>query len=109
MPWIERPDLVDDGEGFAPWKGWGRNPSVFHWNIAERAIFPVQLDVVLTNPERRRQFLVLVKQLVAFTIQSSRAPWATRATIALVCDILLDNGVRGAAFLLQQQLRQDAR
>lgn len=77
MPWIERPDLVDHEEGYAPWNGWGRNPSVFHWNIAERAIFPVQLDVVLADPERRRQFVQLVGQLVAFTIQSSRAPWAS--------------------------------
>lgn len=76
MPWIARPDLVDDEEGYAPWKGWGRNPSVFHWNIAERAIFPVQLDVVLAHPERRHQFVDLLGQLVAFTIQSSRAPWA---------------------------------
>lgn len=34
---------------------------------------------------------------------------ATRPTIALICDILVDNGGRGAAFLQQEQLRQDAR
>ncbi len=34
---------------------------------------------------------------------------SARATVALICDILVDNGVRGAAFLQQEQLRQDAR
>ena len=74
MPWVERENhcAEQDTEGFA----YKHNPLLFQWHIAQRSILRADLDVLLAEPERRSQFLTLVEQLVAMTIQEVVPPFA---------------------------------
>ncbi len=67
MPWSERHKQYseDDPEAFE----FIRNPLCFQWHIARRTILQANLEVLLATPERRFQFVTLLKQLVAMTIQ----------------------------------------
>ena len=74
LPWLERKDqsAEEDPEAF----GFERNPLRFQWHIAQRTILRANLDVLLAAPERRSQFVTLVEQLVAMTIQEVVPPFA---------------------------------
>ncbi|ATQ43385.1 hypothetical protein CSW64_13675 [Caulobacter mirabilis] len=74
LPWIEREDVAPEGDDER--SRYLRNELTFHWNIAEKAIFPAQVAIILENSERRRQFVRLIGQLVAFTNQKAMPPFA---------------------------------
>jgi hypothetical protein len=74
MPWIERPDLRG-GHGQEA-LGYARNPVIFDWHMAEKAILPANIDVLLNIPGQRVQIMTLVEQLVAMTIQEIVPPFA---------------------------------
>lgn len=74
LPWLVREgkNSEDDPELL----GFIQNPLCFQWNIAKRTILKANLDVLLATPERRSQFMTLVEQLVAMTIQEIVPPFA---------------------------------
>jgi hypothetical protein len=74
MPWLEREDQrsEDDLDSF----GFERNPLCFRWNLAKGTILQAELDVLVALPEQRSQFVMLVEQLVAMTIQEVVPPFA---------------------------------
>jgi ABC-type cobalamin/Fe3+-siderophores transport system ATPase subunit len=74
LPWEEREDkdFEEDTEAF----GFIRNQRCFQWHIAERTILKANLDVLMATPEQRAQFVTLVEQLVAMTIQDVVPPFA---------------------------------
>lgn len=74
LPWLERKaqSSEEDPDAF----GFERNPLCFQWHIAQRIILRTNLDVLLATPERRSQFVTLVEQLVAMTIQEVVPPFA---------------------------------
>lgn len=74
LPWLVREEQSsqDDPDAF----GFERNPLRFQWHIAQRTILRANLDVLLATPERRLQFVTLVEQLVAMTIQEVVPPFA---------------------------------
>lgn len=74
MPWLERVNA--NSESGAQAIVFERNPLCFQWQIAERTILRADLDVLLGTSVRRSQFLTLVEQLVAMTIQEIVPPFA---------------------------------
>ena len=74
MPWIKvgSPDIQSSGntEGFA------QNDTVFLFNLAEKSVFHTNLDSILQNPNKRRSFLIVLTQLLDFTIQEIIPPFA---------------------------------
>ncbi len=73
MPWLERED--QNSEGDLASLGYKRNPVCFRSSIAQRTILRAELDVLMDAPERRSQFVALVGQLVAMTIQEMVPPF----------------------------------
>lgn len=74
LPWLEREDQSsEDGTGEF---GFERNPLCFQWHIAQRTILRADLAVLMATPELRAQFVTLVEQLVAMTIQEVVPPFA---------------------------------
>jgi hypothetical protein len=73
-PWLERDYQCseDDPDKFK----FVQNPLCFQWHIAQRTILRVNIDVLLATSERRSQFVTLVEQLVAMTIQEVVPPFA---------------------------------
>jgi hypothetical protein len=83
LPWIKGEasnEAVKDGEyeDSSGTGGYRRNDDVFLWHVAEKAIFPVQLAAILTDPWKRAQFLALLGQLVEYTVQEIVPPFAKR-------------------------------
>lgn len=74
MPWAK----VRTQGTLSKWdtKGFAKNDSVFLFNIAEKIIFQTCLDPVLLAPDKRRSFLLLVSQLLDWTIQEIIPPFA---------------------------------
>jgi hypothetical protein len=73
LPWVKRENhsSEEDPEAF----GFERNPLCFQWHIAERTILKAHIEVLLAAPEQRSQFVTLVEQLIAMTIQEIRPPF----------------------------------
>jgi len=74
LPWLERIDYSSEEDSEA--LGFERNPLCFQWHIAERTILKVHIDVMLAAPEQHSQFVTLVEQMVAMTIQEVVPPFA---------------------------------
>ncbi len=74
LPWLERDNQSseENPEAF----GFIQNPFYFQWHIAQRTILRANLEVLLATPERRSQFVTLVEQMVAMTIQEIVPPFA---------------------------------
>jgi hypothetical protein len=73
LPWLEREDQRSEGDPEA--FGFERNPLRFQWHIARRTILLANLEVLLATSEWRSQFVTLVGQLVAMTIQEIVPPF----------------------------------
>jgi len=74
LPWLRLNDrnAADNPDAF----GFERNQVCFQWHIARRTILQANLDVLLATPERCSEFLTLVEQMVAMTIQEIVPPFA---------------------------------
>lgn len=74
LPWLDRDNQSseEDPDAF----GFIQNPLCFQWHIARRTILRANLEVLLATPERRSQFITLVEQMVAMTIQEIVPPFA---------------------------------
>ncbi len=74
LPWIKRGD--PDPSSASETGGYERNDTTFLWNLAEKTIFNAPLDLILSDTAQRHQFVRLVGQLVALTIQEIVPPFA---------------------------------
>ena len=74
MPWVEGASL--DPQSRKSNNGFVQNDTVFLFNLAEKTILHACLDTVLQSPEKRRCFLVLLTQLLDFTVQEIIPPFA---------------------------------
>lgn len=74
MPWVKNgmPNtlLHTDTKGFT------KSDSVFLSHLAEKTVFQIVFDPIISNRERRRGFLVLVSQLLDWTTQEIVPPFA---------------------------------
>lgn len=74
LPWLERENQSSEETPEA--SGFIRNSLCFQWHLAERTILRINFDVLLVMPKGRSQFVTLVEQLVAMTIQEIVPPFA---------------------------------
>ncbi|MDR4515612.1 hypothetical protein, partial [Nitrosomonas sp.] len=74
LPWLEQENRssAETPDTF----GFTRNSHCFQWNLAERTILRAHFDTMLVTPQRHLQFMALVEQLVAMTIQDIIPPYA---------------------------------
>lgn len=73
LPWLMLPpELRGDPEAF----GYARNDEMFDWHFAEKTILRADIPPLLSSARRREQFLLMVEQLLAMTIQEIVPPFA---------------------------------
>jgi len=74
MPWVKIGSLsIQPSESI---KGFVPNDTVFLFNLAEKTVFHTSLDNILQDPNKRRSFLMVLTQLLDFTIQEIAPPFA---------------------------------
>ncbi|GLR79052.1 hypothetical protein HUE56_04460 (plasmid) [Azospirillum oryzae] len=71
-PWIRSASGSDSGET----AGYQRSDTVFLWDFAPIVLFQQPLDHILAVPKHRAAILKLCGELVTWTIDECRPPWA---------------------------------